>query len=89
MTGVAGVFDNVQGLPLTLPGVEVLDGRQLCTSDVLGHTHYPLKFLAVGVRAIAVPGSDATGQDALDVAAVEPFEDLRTNAKSFSFPEGE
>uniref|UniRef100_A0A674DYB9 U3 small nucleolar ribonucleoprotein protein MPP10 n=1 Tax=Salmo trutta TaxID=8032 RepID=A0A674DYB9_SALTR len=25
------------------------------------------------------PGSDATGQDALDVAAVEPFEDLRTH----------
>ena len=27
-------------------------------------------------RAIAVPGSDGTGQDALDVAAEEPFEDL-------------
>ena len=24
MTGVAGVFDNFQGLPLTPPGVEVL-----------------------------------------------------------------
>jgi hypothetical protein len=34
-------------------------------------------------RAIAVPGSDATSQGALDVAAVEPFEDLRTHAKSF------
>ena len=32
-----------------------------------------LKCLAVGGRAIAIPGSDATGQDALDVAA----EDLR------------
>uniref|UniRef100_A0A674DYW5 U3 small nucleolar ribonucleoprotein protein MPP10 n=1 Tax=Salmo trutta TaxID=8032 RepID=A0A674DYW5_SALTR len=32
-------------------------------SDVLGRTHYPLKCLAVGGRAIAVPGSDATGQD--------------------------
>ena len=75
---MTGVFDNCQGLPLTPPGVEVLDGRQLCPSDVLGCTHYPLKFLAV-----AVPGSDATGQDALDVAAVEPFGDLRTHAKSF------
>ena len=56
---------------------------QLCPSDVLGRTHYPLKCLAVGGRAIAVPGSDATGQDALDVSAVEPFEDLRTHAKSF------
>ena len=83
MTGVAGVFDKFQGLPLTPPGVEVLDGRQLCPSDVLGHTHYPLKCLAVRGREIAVPGSDATGQDALDVAAVEPVEDLRTHAKSF------
>ena len=83
MTGVAGVFDNFSGLPLTPPGVEVLDGSQLCPSDVLGRTHYPLKCLAVGGRAIAVPGSDAPGQDALDVAAVEPFEDLRIHAKSF------
>jgi hypothetical protein len=83
MTGVAGIFDNFSGLPLTLSGVEVLDGRQLCPSDVLGHTHYLLKCLAVGGRAISVSGSDATGQDALDVAAVEPFEDLRTHAKLF------
>ena len=45
--------------------------------------------IAVRGRAIAVPGSDATGQDALDVSAVEPFEDLRTHAKSFQSPEGE
>ena len=79
MTGVAGVFDNFQSLRLTPPGVEVLDGRQLSPSDVLGHTHYPLQCLAVRGRAIAVPGSDATvrSQDALDVAAVEPFEDLK------------
>jgi hypothetical protein len=48
----------------------VLDGRQLSPSDVLGSAHYPLKCLAVGGQAIAVPGSDATVQDALDVAAV-------------------
>ena len=40
-------------------------------------------------RAVALPGSDATSQNALDVAAVEPFEDLRTHAKSFQSPEGE
>ena len=32
---------------------------------------------------------DATSQDALDGAAVEPFEDLRTHAKSFQSPDGE
>ena len=40
-------------------------------------------------RAIAIPGSDATSQDALNGAAVEPLEDLRTTAKSFQSPEVE
>ena len=35
-------FDNFQGFPLTPPSIEVLDGRELDSSDVLGHTHYPL-----------------------------------------------
>ena len=35
------------------------------------------------------PGSDAISQDALDGAAIEPFDDLRTYAKSFQSPEGE
>ena len=38
---------------------------------------------------VAIPGGDATGQDALDGAAVEPFEDLGAHAKSFQSPEGE
>ena len=72
MTGVAGVFDNFLGLPLTPPGVEVLDDRQLSPSDVLGRTHHPLLLLCLAVRgrAVAVPGSDA--KHALDGAAVEP-----------------
>ena len=40
-------------------------------------------------QAVAIPGGDAPGQDALDGAAVELFEDLRIHAKSFQFPEGE
>ena len=70
-------------------GIEVLDGRNLGPSDVLGRTHYPLYCLAVGGRAVAILGSDATRQDALDGAAIEPFEDLRIHAKSFQSPEGE
>ena len=89
MTGVALVFDIFSVLPLTPPGVEVLDGRQLCPSDVLGRPHYPLKSLAVGGRAVTTPGSDATRQDALDGAVVKPFEDLKTHAKSFQSLEGE
>jgi hypothetical protein len=34
----------------------------------------------VGGRAVAITSSDATSQDALGGAAVEPFEDLRTHA---------
>ena len=43
----------------------------------------------VGSRTVAIPGGDATCQGTLDVAAVEPFEELRTNGKSFQSPEGE
>ena len=42
LTGVAGVFGNFYGRPLTPPGIEFLDGRKLCPRDVLGRTHYPL-----------------------------------------------
>ena len=37
----------------------------------------------------ALPGGDATGQDALDGAAVEPFEELGAHAKSVQSPKGE
>ena len=40
-------------------------------------------------RAVAIPGGDATGQDALDGAAVELLKVLGTHAKSFQPPEGE
>ena len=43
----------------------------------------------LGGRAVAIPGSDATCQDALDGAAVKRFEDLKTHAKSFQSPKGE
>ena len=36
------------------------------------------------IVTVTIPGSDASSQDALDGAAVKPFEDLRTDAKSFS-----
>jgi hypothetical protein len=88
MTWVSGVVDNVMGLPLTPPCIWVLDGRKLGPSDVLDCTHYPLSRLTVRCRSVAVLGCDVTGQDGLDGAAVELFEDLRTHAKSFQSPEG-
>ena len=38
--------------------------------------------------AVAIPGSDAVSQDALNASAVEPFEDVRAHAKPFQLPEG-
>ena len=65
MTRVAGVFDSFYGLPLTPPDIEVLDGRKLVPSYVLGRmylcTSYSYSYvLAVEGRADAIPGSDAT-----------------------------
>ena len=42
----------------------------------------------VRCRAVALPGGDAAGQDALHGAAVEFFEDQGTHAKFFQSPEG-
>ena len=45
--------------------------------------------LMVGYRAVAIPGGDANGQDALDGAAIELFEDIGTDVIYFPSPEGE
>ena len=79
----------MQSLALTPPGIEVLDGRKLGPGDLVGRTHYPLLRLMAGYRAVAIPGSDANGQDVLDGTAVDLFEDLGTHAKSFQSPEAE
>jgi hypothetical protein len=39
---VYGVFNDFPGLPSTLPDIEVVDGRELGPSDVLGCPHHPL-----------------------------------------------
>ena len=70
MAWVAGVFGNFLGFPLTLPDIEVLDGRELGHSDVLSCLHHPLKHFAVK-GAFAVPSGHAASQDALNGAAVE------------------
>ena len=76
-----GGFDNFMGLPLTPPGMEVLDSRDLDPSDVLGHTHYLLLHLAVRYQTVAIPRGDAASQDALNGAAIEL---LRTRSQIFS-----
>jgi hypothetical protein len=50
---------------------------------------YALPSVVPWGQAVAIPESGATSQDALDGAAVKPFEDLRSHAKYFQSPEGE
>ena len=42
MARVAGVLDDLSGLLQTSPGVDVLEGRELAPSDVLGCPYHPL-----------------------------------------------
>ncbi len=50
-------------------------GRGRDTNDLLSCSHYPLKGLAAGRVAGAIPHSDAASQNALDGASVEGAHD--------------
>ncbi len=50
-------------------------GRERDTNDLLSCSHYPLKGLAAGRVAGAIPHSDAASQNALDGASVEGAHD--------------
>ena len=76
-------------LPLTLSDIEVLDGRELSSSELLGCMHYPLQCLAVGCQAVAITSGESASQDAINGTVVYIFEDLRSYAKPFQPPEGE
>lgn len=65
MIGVAGRFNNPRGFTGAQSVVKVLDGWTLTSTDALGCLHDPLQCLVVGARAVPVPHSDASSQDAL------------------------
>ncbi len=56
-------------------------------NDLLSCSHYPLKGLAAGRIAGAIPHSDAASQDALDGASVESAHDGSRGSGSFEFAE--
>ncbi|KAI4890330.1 hypothetical protein NFI96_018353, partial [Prochilodus magdalenae] len=58
-------------------GVNVRDGEERDTDDLLSCPHYPLQGLAIRCGAVPKPGSDAAAQDALDGSSVEGGEDGR------------
>ncbi len=55
--------------------VDVLEGGERDTNDLLSCSHYPLKGLVAGRVAGAIPHSDAASQNALDGASVEGAHD--------------
>ena len=85
MVWVARVFDNILGLPLTPPGIEVLEGSELGRSDVLGQVWTFCSALHSGTlhlpyQAVMQP---------VKMLSMVVFEDLRAHDKSFQPPEGD
>jgi hypothetical protein len=91
------IYIHHHTLPMQVPENLVYEGlkdgwsilQPYCMTFGGSRDNYPLLCLTVRCRAVAIPGGDATGQDALDCAAVELFENLGTHAESFQSPEGE
>ncbi len=75
MWRVGGITCNAEGFAGETGAVDVLEGGERDTNDLLSCSHYPLKGLAAGRVAGAIPHSDAASQDALDGASVEGAHD--------------
>ncbi len=72
---MGGITCNAEGFAGETGAVNVLEGGERDTNDLLSCSHYPLKGLAVGRVAGAIPHSDAASQNALDGASVEGAHD--------------
>ncbi len=72
---MGGITCNVEGFAGETGAVDVLEGGERDTNDLLSCSHYPLKGLAAGRVAGAIPHSDAASQNALDGASVEGAHD--------------
>ncbi len=87
---MTGGWDHLQckGLAGETGAVNVLEGGERDTNDLLSCSHYPLKGLAAGRVAGAIPHSDAASQDALDGASVEGAHDGGRGSGSSEFCRG-
>ncbi len=72
---MGGITCNAEGFAGETGVVNVLEGGERDTNDLLSCSHYPLKGLAAGRVAGAIPHSDAASQNALDGASVEGAHD--------------
>ncbi len=70
MWRMGGITCNAEGFVGETGAVDVLEGGERDTNDLLSCFHYPLKGLAAGRVAGAIPHSDAASQDNLDGASV-------------------
>ncbi len=70
-----GITCNAEGFAGETGAVDVLEGGERDTNDLLSCSHYPLKGLAAGRVAGTIPHRDAASQDALDGASVEGAHD--------------
>ncbi len=78
---------NAEGFAGETGAVDVLEGGERDTNDLLSCSHYLLKGLAAGRVAGAIPHSDAASQDALDGASVEGAHDGGRGSGSSQFAE--
>ncbi len=72
---MGGITCNAEGFAGETGVVDVLEGGETDTNDLLSCSHYLLKGLAAGSVAGAIPHSDAASQNAFDGASVEGAHD--------------
>ncbi len=84
---MGGITCNAEGFAGETGAVDVLEGGERDTNDLLSCSHYPLKGLAARRVAGAIPHSDAASQDALDGASVESAHDGGRGSGSSEFAE--
>ena len=77
---------NPQGFVEAALGVEILHAGQLTPGDLLSSADNPPQRLAVSVRATAVPGCEAAGQEALYCASVEVPDGVGSQAEFLQAP---
>ncbi len=84
---VGGITCNAEGFAGETGTVDVLEGRERDTNDLLSCSHYSLKWLAAGRVASTIPHSDVASQNALDGASVEGAHDGGRGSGSSQFAE--
>ncbi len=84
---MGGITCNAEGFAGETGAVDVLEGGERDPNDLLSCSHYPLKGLAAGRVAGAIPHSDAASQNALDGASVEGAHDGGRGSGSSEFAE--